>query len=571
MSTHLFLFTIGPVQSFIAQARKTSDLYAGSRILSELINAAIQTFEQNGGTVIFPYPHNEAKPNRFLGKIEKNNSDTSELKNLGQNIEKTVRDTFKKMAEKALKHAKAQKPKGFDEQIEHHLDIFWVFQNVEGDYLTAYQEIEKNMGAIKNIRAFHQLAERGRKCSVDGERNALFYKKNENGTQPAFLNRDAIQITGIDEVTFAKGETLSAISLTKRFYYEDISFPSTAQIAILNILPELEESNEFKYYKNIFGKKWDERFLYQENLTEKELNTMYNKAQNAHAFLSKFISKHNLKLHKYYAVLVFDGDNMGKILSGQLLANKQHLEEYQKFLSQLLGDYAKWATDYVNRQSRGRTIYAGGDDFMGFLNLEYLFDTLKTLRTEFEISVNQKLKSKYSLILNNQPFDFTFSAGITIAHYKTPLGIVLKTAKKMEDKAKDSGRNAFGIAVIKHSGEQHEMTMPWGIEAQNLGLIQHIVDKHQTDFSDTWIKNINNEFLLLQDDDYKIGNQDRDIRDMFNYELKRLLQRSRMNSNKEKVDELYKVIEEVLYAIKYDFQKFIHALNICQFIVRKTK
>ena len=27
---YLFLFTIGPVQSFIAQARKTRDLYAGS-------------------------------------------------------------------------------------------------------------------------------------------------------------------------------------------------------------------------------------------------------------------------------------------------------------------------------------------------------------------------------------------------------------------------------------------------------------------------------------------------------------------------------------------------------------
>ncbi|NTW88345.1 MAG: hypothetical protein HGB26_04300 [Desulfobulbaceae bacterium] len=32
---YLFLFTIGPVQSFIAQARKTRDLYAGSAILLE--------------------------------------------------------------------------------------------------------------------------------------------------------------------------------------------------------------------------------------------------------------------------------------------------------------------------------------------------------------------------------------------------------------------------------------------------------------------------------------------------------------------------------------------------------
>ncbi len=34
MNNHLFLFTLGPVQSFIAQARKTQDLYAGSETLS---------------------------------------------------------------------------------------------------------------------------------------------------------------------------------------------------------------------------------------------------------------------------------------------------------------------------------------------------------------------------------------------------------------------------------------------------------------------------------------------------------------------------------------------------------
>ena len=36
MSNYLFLYTIGPVQSFIAQARKTQDLWCGSTLLSEL-------------------------------------------------------------------------------------------------------------------------------------------------------------------------------------------------------------------------------------------------------------------------------------------------------------------------------------------------------------------------------------------------------------------------------------------------------------------------------------------------------------------------------------------------------
>jgi len=41
MNKYLFLFTISPVQSFIAQARKTKDLYDGSKLLTDLIKVAI--------------------------------------------------------------------------------------------------------------------------------------------------------------------------------------------------------------------------------------------------------------------------------------------------------------------------------------------------------------------------------------------------------------------------------------------------------------------------------------------------------------------------------------------------
>ena len=44
MKKHLFLFTISPVQAFIAQARKAQDLYAGSRLLSDLVRFSIDTF-----------------------------------------------------------------------------------------------------------------------------------------------------------------------------------------------------------------------------------------------------------------------------------------------------------------------------------------------------------------------------------------------------------------------------------------------------------------------------------------------------------------------------------------------
>src|SRR5690242_8743467 len=54
MTTHLLLVTLGPVQDFIAQARRTRDLWYGSHLLSELSRAAARTLIDEGGKLIFP-------------------------------------------------------------------------------------------------------------------------------------------------------------------------------------------------------------------------------------------------------------------------------------------------------------------------------------------------------------------------------------------------------------------------------------------------------------------------------------------------------------------------------------
>ena len=84
---NLFLFTIGPVQSFIAQERKNLDLYAGSKILSRLCNVAMETARQEGIKIIVPQVVEgvESLPNRFVGKIAE--SDDQKLAEIGNKIE----------------------------------------------------------------------------------------------------------------------------------------------------------------------------------------------------------------------------------------------------------------------------------------------------------------------------------------------------------------------------------------------------------------------------------------------------------------------------------------------------
>jgi CRISPR-associated protein Cmr2 len=55
----------------------------------------------------------------------------------------------------------------------------------------------------------------------------------------------------------------------------------------------------------------------------------------------------------------------------------------------------------------------------------------------------------------------TASCGAVIAHHTAPLGQVLKSLRNAEKRAKNSGRNAFAIDLLKRSGGAVNLTCPW--------------------------------------------------------------------------------------------------------------
>lgn len=54
--SYLLAISIGPVQEFIATARRSRDLWFGSWLLSELSKAASKYIHENNGELIFPFP-----------------------------------------------------------------------------------------------------------------------------------------------------------------------------------------------------------------------------------------------------------------------------------------------------------------------------------------------------------------------------------------------------------------------------------------------------------------------------------------------------------------------------------
>lgn len=605
MSKHLFLFTVGPVQSFIAQARKTQDLYAGSQILTELVKAGIEKVGREN--IIFPYAYPDkdsewqnvkSLPNRFLAVIEK---DESKLKALGEQVETAVRAEFTRLSSQILKKEIKTRDENFDtlffNQIERHLDIYWVFSPLdENNYQKSYKATEALLGSVKNVRPFEQfetpesLGEAGRKCSLDGENNALFFGRKQPNLS---INKQRESVVNLRGFLTEEKEGLSAVSFVKR-YSGNGSFQSTAEIAVKHDEEQLKDKPEkkevFECYKKLFSNEadaidvctkmlnkgwvhninikelsneneWNKHFdyqpLFEENLRDKAIPHK-EQLKLAQILQGKLASSFKTK---YYALIMFDGDKMGERLSK---ANKH--EEHKDF-SISLANFAKEAKGIVD--VHGQTVYAGGDDFLGFVNLHYLFDVMIKLREAFDKDINSNISEDKKL---------TFSAGIVIAHYKTPLAEVLKTVRKVEKKAKnDGGRNAFCITAMKHSGEIQEAVLKWGDENKNWTALKYIT-KQLSDgiFSNKFITNLTTELYQLAGVELNdVGLSTNAVSTEFKRLVKRaLIDRRDKETNEQNINDLVEQLN-LLYGrnsrkMTTRTKNFVHAMQIADFLSRKT-
>ncbi|HOV80953.1 MAG TPA: type III-B CRISPR-associated protein Cas10/Cmr2 [Bacillota bacterium] len=598
---YLFLFTIGPVQSFIAQARKTQDLYAGSFILSHLCRVAAEKARTvYNARIVFPHLANEALINRFLAVLEDGDGERNLA--MGRELERTVRDTFRQMAGKILVRMGVTCPPGFLEhyydQVDNLWQVFWVFQEYpEGAFADAYLKIEQALGAIKNVKKFVSFGqEPARKCSITGEHNVLFFRE---GQKSRFDPDFAVTLpTGLPPKYLDEREKLGAVAFIKRCAGKYFStdeflgkypsfkfireFPSTADIALMDVLHDARLSPEKREKVNAAA-------LFELN-NNKPLpsNLSYLEQKETREAFEKF-QKHNIYLTPYYALLLFDGDNMGRWLAGDYLKNgNDDLESFQNSLSRQLGLFAEAARREVLCEPAGRTVYAGGDDFLGLINIRHLFAILRELRRRFD-------EIDLSHYTNKKP---TFSAGVVVAHWKTPLGEVLNRARQMEQKAKelDGGKDAFALAVLKHSGEIHEAVFKWrndGVYSVDLlaGLVDRIAgggkyskskavdpDTAEQKFSSNFIKVLNLELAKLMDEDGYFLEDGPVLA-----EVKRLAARSCMIRKKpdespeeykrrkgREVEDFCKDIERLYYSSR-NLKNFLDALNLADFLAREVR
>ncbi len=540
-----FHFTLGPVQSFVGQARRTRDFWAGSFLLSWLSGVAMQSAISQGGVMKFPKadedflnaingkgdnkPQQGSIPNRFKVEVDESFNPQQVINDV-QIAWKTLAYLIyeKEIKDHALKHTQAI----WNRQIQHFWEMIWVLV-----------EDEKNSKALdcrKNWRSQYFPEEAGIKCSLMGDWQELSgiegVRSKHNTTRKSFWKTIANENGKND---FADKEMLCAMSYVKRRfvkYFETFkvnlsgftahgwklpsAVPSVAYIAAApwfgNVLKNadeadirafysasnklydlseyesnikcIEDAHKNKQYKGIDGNAFHEIALDNINITPDQ-----NKAKPVKVALKKLKDDFG-DISPFYAVLMMDGDSLGKQMSDTTKQDKitTGLAKFTRKVPQLVQD------------NNGFLIYAGGDDVLALVTLENALDCALAIRTH------------YQDCFKDTDIKTSISASIIYTHINSPLKNILHESHQLlDDVAKEgAGRDAFAVRVYKGSGLALECAKTWNKalnDAKTALKIDEIIEQFSPEnnyiqFSSKFFYKIRERFELLYGKDNKQEN-----------------------------------------------------------------
>jgi CRISPR-associated protein Cmr2 len=156
---------------------------------------------------------------------------------------------------------------------------------------------------------------------------------------------------------------------------------------------------------------------------------------------------------RYYAVLIADGDRMGKTISA---LSMKVPEDHIRFSSKL-AKFAGIARKIVKRH-HGCLVYSGGDDVLAFLPLDTCLHVARMLHSVFGILLDEFPDEN-----RKKP---TLSVGITIGHSMEPLEDILGFAKDAENSAKKGKtatdeRDGLAVHIYPRSGVPIKIREQW--------------------------------------------------------------------------------------------------------------
>ncbi|GBE12361.1 CRISPR-associated protein [bacterium BMS3Abin13] len=430
-------------------------------------------------------------------------------------------------------------------------------------YSVSHRLAQAMLAAGKSCRADQRGKEKGIKCDLFGEFEILHDPhgdKNPRASADPFWQRMRERF---GESEFGKTERLCALAVIKRLTYRacrddhdhplqkmfknaDI-FPSTTEMALYDWWRQLEQrakdqdnpDKAKELAEALADFRWPDK---KEKIRQKlaqwyhELNEPEISGRQGHHITEieekertaarQIINKlHKIKdVHKYYAVLLMDGDRMGRLVNGETLGStwktvlhprladrlrldadfeKKFKKLWQKRLdkkrlispavhaaiSEALGDFSLHTVpEIIEKKYHGRLIYAGGDDVCAVLPVSRALDAAREIAAAYswgfvligpdgQVSPcsdwQENRAGKLALHLGRGA-EISISAGIMIAHHKKPLGKVMRRAHELLEQAKDSGgRNAFALELDKRSGGGRIFQGKWREGGDGGNILHH--------------------------------------------------------------------------------------------------
>ena len=496
--------SIGPVQGFVAQSRRTRDLWGSSYLLSFLSAHAMHGAAQAGGRIVQPVvdddplygwvagqrncspPRIGSVPNHFVVETD------GDGRRVAREAEKAFKAAWKQVCKAVWKrfveHA-CPAGDGTDHIWSRQIDGFWEVMWTAGPSSGSSGAL---LARRKHWRSHRLPDEPGDKCTVMPDLQELSgHVRAESPTsresQDRFWRRVREHMGSLD---LRENERLCAVAFVKRLFpkvasqalgwdVEASHWPSTVYVGavpwirrVVRVDPKKTAAAGYavdvmRYagqgvlpmHQPPFGldassagdfPKLDANYFHEEWVKDEVRCPLTSEHGNEER--EKLVRS----LEAIYKTEDQDGNQLGRpsLFYALLLADGDRLgklvgESGGKSVGRALAAFTRKVPEIVKRHY-GVTVYAGGDDVLAMLPVS---DAL---------SCAAALSDCYRSAFEGQS-GATLSAAVVFAHVRLPLKSVLETAHRLlDDVAKDgNGRDSLAAEVLNPGGTQCQWATTW--------------------------------------------------------------------------------------------------------------
>lgn len=500
---------IGPVQGFVAQSRRTRDLWGSSYLLAFLAAHAMYGAQRAGGEIVRPQvagdplfrwvcgdrdgaaPAIGTLPNRFKVKV------SGEAHVVADSSVAALRSAWHRVCEAVWKEFLApveafgvNTRRIWDRQVHAFWEVMWTAGNSGDHGLLARR---------KHCRSHRLPDEPGDKCTIIHDLQELSGHVRATGTaarkaQDEFWHRVRSRMGPLD---LRKDERLSAIAFVKRMFpkvaqealgwqLDTAHWPSTVYVGAVPWIRRVAQRarQEADAYADAVSKctdgvlaerspkfqglgsagafaHLDANFFHAAYVADERLCPLTATTSDIRQNLVRLLEDLCEKVGPpptFYGLLLADGDRLGTLvdslggdLVGKALAN---------FTSCVQGTVKAYD---------GVTIYAGGDDLLAVTPVARALACADAIAESY-VRAFQKLGPLHDA-------NPSLSAALVLAHVRMPLSTVLGEARRLLEKvAKEgNGRGSLAVGIYKRGGLHSQWVSAWTRDGKTTRAVDRVL------------------------------------------------------------------------------------------------